>query len=156
MSRLWKTSFLDLQRQVEEAFEELIYRRWDVAGPSEWRPLLDLHETPDAFLVEVDLPGAAPEEVRIRVGERRLTITGQRPAARPADAIASHCERVCGQFRRSVELPRAVDPERARAESRHGHYRIYLPKKGVAAGAPPGSAEAGYVIQVTVRPLEER
>jgi HSP20 family protein len=153
-----KAPFLDLQRQVDELFEELIYRRWPVRGPASWRPLLDLHETPEAFLIDVDLPGVAPDEVRIEVSERNLTIAGQRPVAPPEDAVSSRCERACGVFRRSVDLPRAVDPARVTAECRHGHYRIRLPKKqpgGTAAGEATISAvEAGCVIQITVRPSE--
>ncbi len=160
MSNSRKTAFLDLQRQLDEVFEELIYRPWAVMGPAGWRPLLDLHEMPEAFLVEVDLPGVAPDEVRIQVSERNLIIMGQRPLAPPENAVASRCERECGVFRRSVDLPRAVDPAGTTAECRHGHYRIRLPKKNPGeipnAEATVSAVEAGCVIQVTVRPSEGR
>jgi hypothetical protein len=42
-------SYLDFQRQLDEAFEELIYRRWPIPNPAEWQPRLDLHETRDAY-----------------------------------------------------------------------------------------------------------
>lgn len=144
MSHLWKPTFLDLPRQVEEVFEELVYRRWSVAGPVQWRPLLDLHETPDAFIVEVDLPGTNPDEVRILVSEQRVTISGQRWVTPPANAITSRCERASGAFLRTIELPAPVTPERARAESWHGHYTLTLPRK------QPGSGVTGAVVQLAV------
>jgi HSP20 family protein len=147
LSHLWKVTFLDLARQVDELFEELIPRRPSAAGAR--LPFLDLHETPDAFIIEVDLPGVAPNEVQILAGERTLVITGQSHTAPPPDAIASRCERLSGTFRRSIELPRSIDPTRATAEGKHGHYRIVLPRK------EPGSAPPESLIQITVRLPEE-
>ncbi len=62
MLRRLDTAFLDLQRQVDEMFEELFYRPWANSGRTGWRLPLDLHETADAYLVEIDLPGIAPEK----------------------------------------------------------------------------------------------
>jgi len=127
--RPWDTAFLDLQRQVDEMFEELIYRPWAISGRHRWRPPLDLHETTDAYLVDIDLPGVAPEEVQVLVNERNLTVTGQRQTVSPEGVLFQQCERQCGTFHRAVNLPQAVDPQQARAEYRHGTCRIYLPKK---------------------------
>jgi HSP20 family protein len=127
--RPWNATFLDLERQVDELFEELIYRPWAIPARPGWRPPLDLHETADAYLVEVDLPGVPPEEVRVLVSERNLTITGRRQPAPLEGVLCEQCERPCGTFHRACNLPQAVDSEQARAECRHGTYRIYLPKK---------------------------
>jgi hypothetical protein len=45
-------SFLDFPCQLDEAFEKLIYRRWAIPSPAEWRPRLDLHETPDGYVMD--------------------------------------------------------------------------------------------------------
>jgi HSP20 family molecular chaperone IbpA len=102
--------FVDFQRHLDETFERLIYRRWAVPNPAEWRPRLDLHETRDAYLIEVDLPGVPPDRVEIQVAESVLTIAGTRPATNLEGTLASHRERV-------------------EAEYRHGTCRIRLPKK---------------------------
>ena len=140
MSRLWNLAFLDLQRHVDELFEELIYRRWAIAPPADWQPPLDLHETPDAYLVEIDLPGVAPEEVKLVVGEHDLTVTGQRRAPAPEGTTCSRCERKCGPFRRALDLAEAIDPETVRAEYRNGTCRIHLTKKRPPSG-PGGGTE---------------
>ena len=129
MVRPWESALLDLHRQVDELFEELVYRPWAISGRSGWRPPLDLHETAEVYLVVIDLPDVRPEELRLLVGERDLVITGQRPAAPPAGVLSQRCERPCGPFERTLNLPQAVDPQQARAEYRHGTCRIHLPKK---------------------------
>ncbi len=134
-------TFLDIERTLDDAFEKLIYRRWSIPGPSGWIPRVDLHETADAFIVEVDLPGIPPECVEIRAAERGLTITGTRPLSEYAGLLLSHRERESGAFRRALVLPRAIAPERARAEYHHGTFLIRLLKKAPAdpehASAPP-------------------
>jgi HSP20 family protein len=141
--RSWDTAFLDLHRQVDELFEELVYRPWAISGRSGWRPLLDLHEMADAYLVVIDLPGVAPEEVRVLVGERDLVVAGQRQTTPPEGVLSQRCERPCGAFERTLSLPQAVDPQQARAEYRHGTCRVHLPKK-----RPPGQTVEHAVVAV--------
>lgn len=153
--RPWEVRFLDLKRQVDDMFESLIYRPWAIGGQTTWRPALDLHETKDAYVVEVDLPGVAAEDVRIVVSERHLAVAGQRQSATPEGTLFNHCERQCGVFHRSLDFPQAVDPEQAKAEFHQGICRIVLPKRQPEAGkAVEGSSGAGHsqwVVQVTVR-----
>jgi len=120
---------LDFQRQLDEAFEKLIYRRWAIPNPSEWSPRLDLHETRDTYFIEVDLPGVPPERIEIQVSEGSLTIAGTRPMTSLEGALLSHRERESGSFRRSVILSQPVAPDRVEAEYRHGTYQIRLFKK---------------------------
>ena len=129
LSPSFETAFLDLQRQVDDMFEELIYRPWAISGRVGGRPPLDLHETSETYIVEIDLPGVAPEEVRVHLSERNLIITAERHANPPEGTLFQRCERPCGTLQRALNLPLAVDPQQARAEYRHGTCRIYLPKK---------------------------
>jgi HSP20 family protein len=149
--RSWDAAFLDLQRRVDELFEEVIYRPWAISGQTGWRPPLDLHETSDAYLVEIDLPGVAPEQVRVLVSERNLIITAQRQATAPDGVLFQQCERKCGTIHRAVNLPRAVDPQQARDEYRHGTCRIYLAKKRQPEDQAALSVEGSHhVIQVAI------
>jgi len=96
--------FVDLQRQIDEMFYELIYRPWSIAGRSPWRPPLDLHETADAYLVEIDLPGVPPDRVTIHLTENELTVAGERPDGPTGETLRRQCERPRGPFRRSLRL----------------------------------------------------
>ncbi len=143
---------LDLERHLDEVFEKLIYRRWAVPNPAGWRPQLDVHETGDAYLIEFDLPGIPPNQVEIRVAETSLSISGTRPATSLAGVLVSRTERECGSFRRSLTLPRAVNPDHVVAEYRHGTYQVRLVKQQPAAQAAQGrpEAETGRLIRITI------
>ena len=155
MAHPWKASILDLQQHVDELFEELVFRPWAIATQPERRPALDLYETPDAYLVDVDLPGMPPDEVRIIVAGQSLTIAGQRRPALPEQATCKHLARPHGAFRRSLELPLPVMAADAVVEFRHGTCRIVLPKKPLSEPSPSASsspvAQEQYVLHVSVR-----
>ena len=42
-----------------------------------WTPLADISETDDAYLVEVELPGANKDQVNVDVNDHELVITGE-------------------------------------------------------------------------------
>jgi HSP20 family protein len=128
---------LDLHRRVEEVFEELVYRRWQPAGLAGWRPPVDVFESETAYLVEIDLPGVPPEDVRLVVDHRTLTVVGQRSIRPPAGARSGRCERARGSFRRVLEFPAPIDPARATAAHEHGTYSITLPKHSPNEPPPP-------------------
>ena len=155
MTDPWRAPLFDLQRRLDQIFEELIYRRWAIPNPAAWRPPLDFHETRDAYLAEVDLPGVSPDQVEIRVTAGGVTITGNRPETGPGGALLSHRERPCGPFRRSLTLAQPIDPEGAGAECHHGTYHIRLPKRRPAERPAPEVAPAepgaGRVIRITTR-----
>jgi len=79
--------------------------------------------------VEIDLPGVAPEDIRVVVTERKPTVNGQRSATPPEGLLFQQCERPTGSFQRVLTFPQALDPQATRASYRLGTCRIYLPKK---------------------------
>ncbi|MGO9469785.1 MAG: Hsp20/alpha crystallin family protein [Isosphaeraceae bacterium] len=129
MADFWKASFLDLERHLDETFEKLIYRRWAIPNPAEWRPPFDLHESAEGYVVEIDLPGVPADQVEIRVTEGELTLRGTRCESRFEETLRCHKERRCGPFRISLVLPHRVTPEKTQAEYRDGIYVIRLFKK---------------------------
>jgi HSP20 family molecular chaperone IbpA len=142
MAEHWSGTFLDLERRLDEMFEKLIYRRWAIPNPAPWRPPLDVHESPDAYLIEIDLPGVPPDQVEIRIRDKELIVTGSRPETRFEGALLSHRERRCGPLRISLLLSQGVVPERTQAEWHHGTYVIHLFKKQ-EAGQPERTVAAG-------------
>ena len=155
MLRPTRAVFVDLQQQIDEMFDELIYRPWSITGPSPWRPALDLHETADAYLVEIDLPGVAPDQVTIHATENELTVAGERLNGPAGEALRSQCERPRGPFRRSLGFSLPIVAELCEAECRQGVYRLRLPKKSAVAGRAerlaPASGGGGFVVRVVVR-----
>jgi HSP20 family molecular chaperone IbpA len=138
--RTGKAAFDDFEQQVDRLFEELVHQKWDIAAPTAWHPLRDLYETPDEYLVVIDLPDVPPEEVLIQVNSRHLLISGQRRTEQGPGLMPNRCERKQGKFERRLVLPQPVIPERAQAMVQLGTCRIHLPKdQGEVA---PASAAA--------------
>jgi HSP20 family protein len=128
MSDLWTASLLDLERHLDETFEKLIYRRWAIPNPAEWRPPVDLHESAEGYIVEIDLPGVPADQVEIWVGVSELTVRGTRPESRFEATLPRRRERRCGPFRITLVFPDRVIPGNTHAEYHHGMYVIRLIK----------------------------
>jgi len=57
-----------------------IQQRLDHLAPtsSGWLPPVDLHETPESYVVTAEVPGVAREDIEIRVNNGWLTLAGTR------------------------------------------------------------------------------
>jgi HSP20 family protein len=94
-----------------------------------WVPALDFAETPDAYVVHVEVPGVDPKDVEISIEDGRLEISGEKSAEQSEEHQGwFRVERSHGAFRRAVELPGAVDTGKVKAEASNGVLTITLPK----------------------------
>ncbi|HXF74200.1 MAG TPA: Hsp20/alpha crystallin family protein [Actinomycetota bacterium] len=126
--------FRDLLR-VQEELNRLFSRTF---GPTEgsagstlgaWAPLVDVYETPERFVVAVELPGVAPDDVDVSVEDSTLTVKGERRFYRDVREEAFHrVERRFGPFTRSLALPSTADTERIQASFENGVLMIEVPK----------------------------
>ena len=95
---------------------------------------LDIHETPEAFVVTASVPGARPEDVDITVLGDALRISGQQRDERQEQGQPGQGtrwilrERRLGAFERLVRLPTTVQSGAAQAEFKDGVLTITLPK----------------------------
>jgi len=99
------------------------------AATADCRPPLDVFETANAVEVIVDLPGVAPESIRVAVRRDTVLVVGVKLAP-PADVRARFhlAERSYGHFARAVRLGGAFDANRARAVATGGQLRVALPR----------------------------
>jgi len=87
-------------------------------------------ETPEAIIVEVELPGVRHEDVRIEVEGDTLRITGERrTTSERQERNYYRLERSYGHFERQLQLPGSVAREAIRAEFDAGILIITLPKR---------------------------
>lgn len=92
-------------------------------------PALDVRETDDEIVVEIEAPGIEPGELDISVTGDTLTVKGERKSERDEEKGDYHVtERSHGSFVRTVKLSSLVDREKATAEHRNGVVTISLPK----------------------------
>ena len=133
-------TYLPGRPQREDDLERLFQEAWSTTRaparhdePS-WRPPLDMYETPDRYVVRLELAGAREEELDVALFADRLVITGRRVPdhARTAEQIAYHLAGVrYGDFRVALPAPPDVDPEAAEASYEGGFLTVTLPKKAL-------------------------
>lgn len=95
-----------------------------------WMPRVDVLEQDEQVQVYVDLPGVTAEEINITLAGNMLTVTGTRSTGTTTSIgqTVRVSERPSGQFRRSVPMPVAVDPEKVTASVQNGILSIVLEK----------------------------
>ena len=121
---------MHLPREIERMFDEMIHRPWgfcrDIRG---WNPSVDLYETEDAFVLEADLPGVKPDDVKVEVVNGTLILEGWRSLEKRERRGQFHAmERSSGQFTRRIKLPESINKHEITAEFHEGVLRVILPK----------------------------
>lgn len=90
---------------------------------------VDLYEVDNEIIVQCMIAGVMPENLHISITRKTITIEGKRnePEGIPDDNYAIR-ELYWGPFRREIELPHEVDPDKADAVERYGLLIIRLSK----------------------------
>ena len=120
---------LTLNRAFDQAFNGTL-------GSRVWVPAMDVAERGDAYLVQAELPGVAPDQVDVSFEQNVLTIRGTKPAsfdvANEGELRVFAAERVHGSFERAVRLPEFVNADRITATFSNGLLTITVPKAEAA------------------------
>jgi HSP20 family protein len=121
---------IHVSSEVERLFDEIIHRPWgfcrEIRG---WNPSIDLYETDDAFVVEADLPGVKPEDVKVDIENGELFLQGWRTLEKTRGRDHFHeMERSSGHFLRRMKLPESVDGTRIKVEFSDGVLRVIICK----------------------------
>jgi HSP20 family protein len=92
-----------------------------------WPPM-DVCETEDAYLLEMDLPGVPADQVQVELMGDELLITGGRPQAASSDRCYLRVEREFGNFQRRIRLTSPVEKDHIEAHYQGGVLSIAVPK----------------------------
>ncbi|HEV3474184.1 MAG TPA: Hsp20/alpha crystallin family protein [Actinomycetota bacterium] len=120
---------------IQDELNRLFGRTYGTEGGEDqpdvrWVPALDVYESPDRFVITVELPGVTPDQVDISVENSTLTVRGERKFYdNMAERDFHRIERRFGSFGRSVSLPQVADAERIEASFDAGVLRIEVPKR---------------------------
>ena len=94
-----------------------------------WMPSMDVFETDDRIVAEVELPGIEPDGVDVSVEDSTLTVSGSRELTDEVkDENVHRVERRYGMFTRAITLPQTADTEKVEATFDKGVLRIEVPK----------------------------
>ena len=125
--------FRDL-RKMHDEMDRLFSTFWqkgdlDLSEAAAWSPAVDLYEDKDQIVVKAEIPGVKKEDVSLTLTEDMLTIKGERKAEKEERRENFYrMEGSYGMFSRTLQLPRPVKFEEAKAEYKDGILRIVLPK----------------------------
>ena len=90
----------------------------------------------EGYRVSFDLPGLDKAAVDVTVSGRELSVAGERRRPElPDGARVERSERTYGRFRRTLDLPPGVDPDRIAARMENGVLELHLPLRGVNSTA---------------------
>ena len=105
-----------------------------VPNGHDWRPLVDIRETEDAYRVDLELPAVDPKDVSITFKDGILSVAGERQFANDDESGHVHrSERRYGKFTRSFRLPEDADADAIRATAKDGVVSIAVAKSARAA-----------------------
>ena len=100
------------------------------APPAEYRPPVDVVETPSGVEIAADLPGVTVDTLRVVYTRGAVVIAGRKaaPGCEHRGATFHLAERTFGRFACVIRLPTAVDGGRAQASLACGELRVRLPR----------------------------
>ncbi len=110
--------------------DRLLQQIWSTqqSGPRPLAMPMDAYRKDDSFLLQLDLPGVAPDSIDLTVEENVLTISAERPAPPKGEGVDSViAERSFGTFTRQVVLGRTLDAERIEAKYESGVLTVAIP-----------------------------
>ena len=94
-----------------------------------WIPAVDIYETKESILLNVELPGVTKEDISLEVKDSTLTLRGEKKLEKDVKEENFHrMERAYGSFTRAFTLPSTVQQDKVKAKFRDGILEIVLPK----------------------------
>lgn len=126
----WLNQINIMQREMEQLLDHISRKPPAVQfSPRVWQPAIDVYETDSELVVVVELAGVNEDDMEIVVDGDTFIIRGERRTTR----VSSRCtyyqmEVSSGRFERTITLPLAVDPTKARASYQGGLVEVIIPK----------------------------
>ena len=94
-----------------------------------WIPAVDIYETKESIVLNVELPGVTKEDISLEVKDSTLTLRGEKKLEKDVKEENFHrMERTYGGFTRAFTLPSTVQQDKVKAKFKDGILEIMLPK----------------------------
>jgi len=92
-------------------------------------PPLDIEETKDEYIVEVELPGFKLEDMNIKLEKHVLRLSSKYQNCDKDKKRYIIKERMCKEFERTLSIGSDIDEDKIKAVLDNGILRITMPKK---------------------------
>lgn len=101
--------------------------------PVHWNPRMEVEETQEEFLLNVEIPGLSKKDIDISVKDNVINISGEKKEkVRKKDSQYHLNEIRYGHFCRSFQLPNNVDVDKIKGNWKEGILTVEIPKTEVA------------------------
>jgi HSP20 family protein len=117
-----------LNRDMDDLFSTFL-GDWPVFSERTVWPAIDVAESENEIIVKAEVPGCKADDIDISVHGSTLAISGEKKAEEEKREKGYYLlERSYGSFRREINLPADVDPDRVEASCKNGVLTVTLPK----------------------------
>lgn len=114
--------FGELRHRVDQMFREM------GGGDGVWSPSVDVIRDDGHVILRADLPGIKPDEVKVKVEDDVLTVSGEhREESEEEKDSYMRRERRYGSFSRSMSLPPGVKAEDIQSTTEDGVLEVTIP-----------------------------
>ena len=95
-----------------------------------FNPRVNVSDDGQVIKVTAELPGMEKDAIEVGVDSDHLTIRGNKASDETPPSMSNYCmERVFGNFKRSIDLPKGMDTSHASAVYRNGILTITIPRR---------------------------
>lgn len=123
-------TYSNLERHLGRVLSHLAAPRMLPLHTEMKAPPVDVYETPEEFILYMELPGVDPKNIEVIADQRAVTISGDRPAPSFTDTTCIHqLEIEHGEFKRTIKLPTPIAPLATHSAYKKGYLKITLPKQ---------------------------
>jgi len=100
-------------------------------------PTVDVRETSDAYIMDIDLPGYTEKDVTVHLKERVLTVASNHEETKEKEEKPNGeqfliRERTQRRFVRRFTLPEDIDQDKVEASFKNGVLTVNIPRKEIA------------------------
>lgn len=120
--------FDQFQRMFGRSAAQPAARGHEAVFTADWSPAVDVSESKDGYLIQVELPEVRKDQVKVNVNADVLVIQGERTFPKEEGRKYHRVERSYGTFARSFSLPEDVESDGIRAEHKEGMLYVVMPK----------------------------
>lgn len=132
----------EVRRDLFHVFDDFLDQWWTESPNAlfvkerfeNFRPAVNLKETPTHYLVEVEVPGLSKEDLDVSLKDHFLHIKGEKKFNREDQEHYHRLESAYGQFLRTVALPESFEASQVSAELKEGLLKVQVKKSEKASG----------------------
>ena len=125
----------DINRLFERTFRDFGFSSFDMDRPFRhtasgmFKPVADLSANDKEYTITVEVPGTEKEDIKIKVVNNVMTISGEKKRKKEEQKDFYRRERYYGAFQRVLSLPQDADRDHIKANFKQGVLTVTMPRK---------------------------